>query len=472
MTVRSPHETSRNEGRQPRLLVVGDVLLDRDVLGTVERLCPDAVAPVLDERTVIERPGGAGLVAGIAARAGAQVTLVCALAEDPAAKRLRSLLEDAGVHVVACVDSGSTAEKTRLRAGNQSLARVDRGASGVIGALPVAAEALVSEADAVVAADYGRRVLATDSVRGIVARAVRAGVPTLWDPHVRGAAPVRGLTLVVPNEREAAALSPTIVDAADEASATSSLAVSASRARCLRRIWQCHGVAVTLGERGAVVAIGDGVPLAVPLARATRSSDTCGAGDAFAVEAALCLANGAGVSGAVASAVASAAAFVQAGGASGLVDENSHAEEQGSESGRTVVAAGGCFDLLHAGHVAMLAAARSLGDRLVVLLNSDESVRRLKGPGRPVQGAADRAAVLRALRWVDEVIVFDEDTPLRALRRLQPNVFVKGGDYTAGVLPEDAVMREWGGMVVTTPYIAGRSTTGLIESVERSSHGR
>jgi rfaE bifunctional protein nucleotidyltransferase chain/domain len=130
-------------------------------------------------------------------------------------------------------------------------------------------------------------------------------------------------------------------------------------------------------------------------------------------------------------------------------------------AGGTVVAAGGCFDLLHAGHVSLLQAARSLGDCLIVCLNSDESVRRLKGEGRPLNPAADRVSVLSALHCVDAVLVFGEDTPSAALQRLRPDVWVKGGDYEGQVLPEAALLSTWGGQAVTVPYLAGRSTTQL-----------
>ncbi|MEA2287127.1 MAG: D-beta-D-heptose 7-phosphate kinase / D-beta-D-heptose 1-phosphate adenosyltransferase, partial [Solirubrobacteraceae bacterium] len=132
-------------------------------------------------------------------------------------------------------------------------------------------------------------------------------------------------------------------------------------------------------------------------------------------------------------------------------------------AGGTVVATGGCFDLLHPGHIATLQAARSLGDCLIVCMNSDASVRRLKGPGRPVVGAQDRAAVLRALRCVDGVIVFDEDTPEQALDRLRPHVWAKGGDYAGRDLPEAAVLRRWGGQPVVLPFVDGKSSTRLIE---------
>jgi rfaE bifunctional protein nucleotidyltransferase chain/domain len=132
------------------------------------------------------------------------------------------------------------------------------------------------------------------------------------------------------------------------------------------------------------------------------------------------------------------------------------------------VATSGCFDIVHAGHLASLRAARSLGSRLVVCVNSDASVRRLKGPGRPVLPEADRAALLRELACVDDVVVFDEDTPVRVLERLRPDVFVKGGDYSAGELPEAAAIAAWGGRAVVVPYVEGRSTTRIVEEVRRA----
>jgi rfaE bifunctional protein nucleotidyltransferase chain/domain len=211
-------------------------------------------------------------------------------------------------------------------------------------------------------------------------------------------------------------------------------------------------VAVTVGARGAVLADGDAAPRLVPAEPA--AGDPCGAGDRFASAAAAALAGGDGAAEAVRRAVDAASRFVAAGGA-------------GRHPAATrTVATGGCFDLLHAGHVATLHAARALGDRLVVLLNSDASVRRLKGPGRPVLDELERAAMLRALRCVDEVIVFDEDTPEAALARLAPDVWVKGADYDADALPEAAVVRALGGEVATVPYVAGRSTTRLIREVE------
>ncbi len=422
-----------------RLVVVGDLLLDRDVVGTVTRLCPDAPVPVLDEERTLERPGGAGLAAVLAARAGAQVTLVAALAADEGGRTLRRLVEAEGVELVDLGAGGSTPEKVRVRAAGQSLLRIDRGEHAVPGPLPDGVGTLVAAADAVLVSDYGRVLTSHSPLRAALGPRRRGGRPLVWDPHPRGAAPVPGATLVTPNRAECGALDP---------------APTADGARRLRARWEVGAVAVTLGEDGALLVTGDGAPLVVPVTRRVRGADPCGAGDAFAAAAALALGAGAGLSSAVESAVREAAAFVAAGGATGLAAE---------PDGPVLVATGGCFDLLHAGHVATLRRARGLGDRLVVLLNGDGSVRRLKGPGRPVQRQEDRAAVLRSLSCVDEVVTFDDDTPVEALRRLRPQVFVKGGDYSSSELPETAVMAEWGGTVVTVPYLEGRSTTGILE---------
>jgi rfaE bifunctional protein nucleotidyltransferase chain/domain len=205
-------------------------------------------------------------------------------------------------------------------------------------------------------------------------------------------------------------------------------------------------------------------------ARPAPGGDPCGAGDRFASYAACALADGASLTDAVLGAVAAASRFVAAGGAVALDAEVPASETDPVDlahavraSGGTVVATGGCFDLLHPGHIRTLEAARSLGDCLVVCLNSDASVARLKGPGRPVLGVEDRAAVLRALRCVDGVLVFDEDTPGAALERLRPDVWAKGADYAELELPEAAVLSRWGGEVVLLPFVDGKSTTRIIE---------
>jgi rfaE bifunctional protein nucleotidyltransferase chain/domain/rfaE bifunctional protein kinase chain/domain len=470
------------------LVVVGDALLDRDLDGRAERLAPDAPVPVVDDPAERRRPGGAALAATLAASFdGREVVLVTALAGDEAGSALRRLLELAGVEVADLGLAGQTPEKIRVRADGRALLRLDRATRpGTVGPLNRAGRRALEGAPAVLVADYGRGVAAEPRVRATLA-ALPARRPLVWDPHPRGPAPVPGARLATPNRAEAASFAAQVPG--------TGLAAVAARARRLAERWAAAGVAVTLGPGGALLVEGAGAPLVVP-APATVGGDPCGAGDRFAVTAAGLLGDGALPSEAVAGAVAAAAAFVAAGGAATVrldpavpappgVPGTPASPPAGGDpleraldltaavraSGGTVVATGGCFDLLHAGHVATLRSARALGDCLVVCLNSDDSVRRLKGPERPLVRQADRAAVLEALGCVDAVVPFDERTPEAVLRRLRPDVFAKGGDYALADLPESALLASWGGQAVVLPYLEGRSSTQLMkEVVRRDSH--
>ncbi|WP_176732017.1 PfkB family carbohydrate kinase [Micromonospora rhizosphaerae] len=455
-------------------MVVGDALLDRDVTGTVSRVCPDAPVPVLDERSGIDRPGGAGLAALLAAAQGTEVALVTALADDAGGARLAELLTAAGVQLFPLHLPGATAEKIRLRSGGQTLLRLDRGGDPQPpGEPPQAALEVLAGARAILVSDYGRGLVRQPTLRAALAD---SSAPVVWDPHPRGPGAVAGARLTTPNLAELRQLT-------GDAGAGSPLSTATRAGHELRRRWRVGAVAVTMGADGAVLCHSGGTPLVVPPPSALdRVEDACGAGDRFAATAALTLGDGAPVAEAVGEAVAAASAYVAAGGAAGLHRERKRrpalapartAEGLVAEvraDGGTVVATGGCFDILHAGHVATLQAARRLGDCLVVCLNSDRSVRGLKGPERPVNPEADRARLLTALDCVDAVVVFDEPTPHRVLTRLRPDVWVKGGDYAGAggpELPEAELIHRWGGRVVTVPYLAGRSTTGTISAARR-----
>jgi D-beta-D-heptose 7-phosphate kinase / D-beta-D-heptose 1-phosphate adenosyltransferase len=449
------------------LVVVGDALLDRDVEGRVERLCPDAPVPVVDETDRRSRPGGAGLSAALAADDGHYVTLITALAADPAGRELAALLAEAGVSVIDLGLDGATPEKVRIRSGGRSMLRLDRGnPSGTVGPATDAARDALRPASAVLVSDYGRGVTGEGELRAALA-GLSSGTPIVWDPHPRGAWPVAGVRLATPNRAEAARFA--------AGTAGEDLSAETNRARELAARWRAAGVAVTLGAEGALLVEGDADPVTVP-APEVRGGDVCGAGDRFASRAAGLLAEGSSTAEAVAGAVLAASGFVAAGGAGnvsfgwyrekvrvGSTDDAERVVARVRRAGGTVVATGGCFDLLHAGHVHTLQAARSLGDCLVVCLNSDASVRRIKGSDRPLVPEEDRVAVLRALSCVDAVVLFDEDTPEAALERLRPDVFAKGGDYAVSELPEAKLLARWGGRAVILPYVAGRSTTRLIE---------
>jgi rfaE bifunctional protein nucleotidyltransferase chain/domain/rfaE bifunctional protein kinase chain/domain len=448
----------------PPLVVVGDALLDVDLVGTASRLTPDAPVPVVEDVETRERPGGAALVAVIAAGAsGREVVLVTPMASDDGAERLAALLAGR-VRLIPVPADGGTAVKRRVRVGHHSVVRIDSGDPVIrLHGMPAEAAAAIRAAGAVVVADYGRGTTAADDVREALGT---AHGPVVWDPHPRGADPVPVARLVTPNGAEAARVAAGVgVGVGGDG-----LAAVGARAEALIRHWGVGAVAVTLGARGALLSYGEGAPMIVPAVPVT-GGDPCGAGDSFAAAAALQLADGAVTGEAVAAAVAAASAFVGRGGAGAWDAVPNTVAAAGVDAlldgvraaGGTVVATGGCFDLLHAGHVATLRAARGLGDCLVVCINSDDSVRRLKGPSRPVVSAPDRARVLEALEFVDAVVVFDEDTPAEVLDRLRPDVWAKGGDYAGADLPETAVLRRWGGQAVVLPYLDGHSTTALVE---------
>jgi len=450
-----------------RLVVVGDTLLDSDVTGSVTRLCPDAPAPIVDLGEQVQRPGGAGLAALLAARAGQEVTLVTALGEDPPGRLLAELLA-AEVDLVPLPLRGSTVRKTRVRAAGQSLLRIDSGdGRAVDGPVGAGVRAALLGAGAVLVADYGRGVTSLGALRRALADQADR-VPLVWDPHPKGTAPVPGCRLVTPNESEATGF----------ASRPDGL----EAAVLLRRRWDCSAVAMTMGARGALVATPDGC-LAVPVPELDLAphADTCGAGDAFAAGATAALLETGSLTDAVRTAVGVASRFVASGGVGSIgarrgdgVALPQPAARPGSalelaasvrRRGGRVVATGGCFDVLHPGHLDLLRQARALGDCLVVCLNSDASVRRRKGPGRPIIPERDRVAMLEALEPVDAVAVFDEDTPAALLERLRPEVWVKGGDYTLGELPEAPLVGRHGGRTVLIPLSDGYSTTRLVQAM-------
>ncbi|MEU2040328.1 D-glycero-beta-D-manno-heptose 1-phosphate adenylyltransferase [Nocardia niwae] len=453
------------------LVVVGDSMLDVDIEGAADRLSPEAPVPVVDVEHRWTRPGGAGLAAALAARSVAEVSLVTAIADDHDGRVLTHLL-DQDARVVPMPLRGQTVRKTRVRAAGQSLLRLDTGdgtADG--GSVSTAVIRALRAAGAILVADYGRGVAAHPEIRSLLTELARS-VPVVWDPHPRGPAPTPGASLVSPNLKEARQFAPGYVEP-DEL------------AKVLRDEWAADSVVVTTGPNGAVLANGKRLTV-VPVPAEIRiaghvGSDTCGAGDRFASAATAALFDGSTVADAVSHAVHAAARFVAAGGAATLstCDGAAVAVEDTTEAcdafevaarvrarGGRLVATGGCFDLLHPGHVSLLRQARAMGDALVVCLNSDASVRRLKGPRRPIVTARDRARLLIALSSVDAVVVFDESSPSALLERLRPDVWVKGGDYAGVDLPEAAVIRGYGGQIALIPTVRGYSTTQLVAATQ------
>nr|WP_207944369.1 PfkB family carbohydrate kinase [Actinomadura rubrisoli] len=470
-------------GVRANLVVVGDAFLDHDHLGRVERVASDEPALVVAGGTTHKRPGGAALAAVLSARQGHAVTLVTALGRDAGGDRLRTLLDEARVEVVDLGLDGPTAVKTRIRAAGRTLMMLDEhdvcppvGREGET-ALAAARRVLMA-AGGVLVSDYGRGVAAHTDLRAALAEAARRS-PLVWDPHPRGAVPVPNTAVVTPNSREARGIA--------SLAGSDTLSDDVEAARAVGRAWGPVQVALTRHEHGAVLlADADLAPLVVPTrVAAGRKADPCGAGDFFAGHLAAMLAGGRLPSEAVASAVWAASAYVAGGGPrflddppdggspmAGLANAEPAAAARGAielaravrARGGTVVAAGGCFDLLHIGHVRLLEQARQLGDCLIVCLNSDDSLSRLKGPSRPIVPAAQRALMLEALASVDAVLVFEEDTPEAAIRALRPGIWVKGGDYSGMKIPEDELVGSLGGRTVVVPFVAGWSTSSLIES--------
>lgn len=484
-----------------RITVVGDVLLDVDLDGDATRLCPDAPVPVVDIAEVRRRAGGAGLVARMLARDGHRVTLVTVVSDDDASLELEEALT--GVRVVAGPSGARTPVKTRVRAGRHPVVRFDEDCGRP--EVPEATAGMlkaIEQSEAIVVADYGRGLAANPDIRSLLA-ALADDVPIVWDPHPAGAVPVPGIAVATPNLAEA-------TKAAGMAAETPA-EIAAAGTMLLDR-WQAKAVLVTLGERGGLLLGRDRLPRTIP-APPTAVSDPCGAGDRLAAGLAVHLAQGRGLQDAVELAIHEAADFLGAGGVASLPDrprllggdpvrgnpvrDNPAGGNPGGDdtvwrhsvwdgglgqdrdaaalarrvraNGGTVVATGGCFDLLHAGHARTLSAARKLGDCLIVCLNSDESVHRIKGEERPIVSQQDRAELLLALECVDAVMVFDEDTPEACLDELRPDIWVKGGDYRASKLPEASLIESWGGRCVTVPFHPARSTSILADALAKVS---
>lgn len=471
-----------------RILVLGDVMLDRFLYGDVDRISPEAPVPVVRLRRTSAMPGGAGNVARNISALGGQAVLVGLLGQDPAAAEFRALLAADPRITDATVASAArpTVCKTRLIAGTQQVVRLDdettRPADAVETAgLVAATEAALVGCHALILSDYAKGVLAADVVAAAIAAARARGIPVFADPKSDDFARYRGADCLTPNARELAraARLPAGTEAEVAAAARAVLAAAGIPA-----------LLCTRAEKGMTLVRADGSAESVP-AVAREVFDVSGAGDT--VIATLALAHAAGQPLAEAMRVANAAAGIvvgKLGTATVGADELAHAlrAEGGSAPdegalldhaaaarlvadwkahGLRVGFTNGCFDILHAGHVALLRAARRRCDRLVVALNTDASVARLKGPARPVNPLADRAAVIGALAAVDAVVGFGEDTPLELIRLLLPDVLIKGADYTRETVVGAAEVEAAGGEVALVELVPGRSTTGVIAKLRQ-----
>ncbi|MCY3021156.1 MAG: D-glycero-beta-D-manno-heptose 1-phosphate adenylyltransferase [Planctomycetota bacterium] len=476
------------EGRS--VLVVGDGMLDGYLYGTAARLSPEAPVQVVQVEREEYLLGGAANVAKCLVALGAKVSLCCVVGTDAHGQQFVDEAQSLGIdtRLVFRDPARPTTVKTRIVAGRQHMLRVDREsrtplAEKLLSGIAAAVRAAAAGADAVLLSDYAKGVL-DESVCAAAIRAAGAK-PVLADPKGNHWEHYAHATVLKPNWREAAAFL-----AAREPNGPSLSPQTGDRdveqaAHRLRQALGVRNVLVTRGAQGVSLACADGASVSFP-SRATEVQDEAGAGDVVAAAACLALAAGADVRTAAWLGNVAAGAKVAKFGTHTVSDyeilealgerfpqseRKLLTKAQAAELAATLRAAGkkvvftnGCFDILHLGHGTLLEKARQLGDALIVGVNTDASVRRLKGPDRPVNPEGDRARLLTYMGCVDAVVFFDDDTPIGLIKAVKPDVICKGGDYRGKeeVVGWDLV-ESFGGRVVLIDHVAGRSTSKVIE---------
>ncbi len=468
-----------------RVLVIGDVMLDRFVYGTVERISPEGPIPILRIERDKAMLGGAGNVLRNVCALGAEAIFLSVVGDDPAGRDIRALFAEVGQAEPRFVTEPgrTTSIKERYIAGGQQLLRADR--ETVAGLSEATARALVggaltavSEAATLVLSDYGKGVLEPRTLSVIIDQARDAGLSIVVDPKGQDYGVYRGAHVVTPNRRELQAATGLPVASDQEIESA-----------CRALIERCgiSAVLATRSEQGMTLASEDGGVWHLP-AETREVFDVSGAGDTVvavlgaALAAGMDLEQGARLAnvaaGIVVAKVGTAVAYPGellhslhstdlAAAESKVLGGDSLIEtlERWRQSGYTVGFTNGCFDLLHPGHISLLNQARAACDRLVVGLNSDASVKRLKGTDRPVQTEASRAAVLASIGNVDAVAIFGEDTPMRLIETIRPDVLVKGADYSLDQVVGGDLVTSYGGRVLLAELVQGQSTTGTIKKL-------
>ncbi|HZV98198.1 MAG TPA: bifunctional D-glycero-beta-D-manno-heptose-7-phosphate kinase/D-glycero-beta-D-manno-heptose 1-phosphate adenylyltransferase HldE [Methylophilaceae bacterium] len=467
-------------------LVIGDLMLDRYLIGEVERISPEAPVPIVLLHDQHERAGGAANVAANLAKLGIPTRIAGCIGDDNEGRLLLAIIDDIGIATDAVVKSEHrpTVTKTRILGGHQQqMMRLDQESRKAFSdaenqQLQEQLSAQLAERPAVVIlSDYAKGVLSTAVCQNIIQQARQLGIPVLADPKGRDYSKYQGATALTPNKRETAEAcgasthdNPTLLSAAAK----------------LRDMLSLDFLAVTRGEEG-ISLIDSGETLHIP-ATAKQVFDVSGAGDTVIATLAAGLIHGLNHQEALQLANIAAGIVVGKVGTVPVTREellhelvSQDTAEQADKvcdlenlllkvvrwraHGERIVFTNGCFDLLHAGHVTYLEAAKKAGDRLILGLNTDRSVSALKGPTRPVIHEADRARVLAALEAVDAVILFDEDTPLNLIHAIKPDVIVKGNDYTEDQVVGCKDVKSWGGKVALIPIVPGRSTSRIIEKL-------
>jgi len=472
---------------EARVAVVGDVILDHFHYGSVERISPEAPVPVLRLEREDTMLGGAGNVVRNLKALGANPRFATVVGEDTDGREIARLLAREGIADAAMIDGGGrrTSAKSRFMAAGQQVLRTDRETVFPIGPeierrFIAAALAAVDDVDVVVISDYRKGVLSDAVIRAVIAAAGKASKVVVVDPKGTDYERYRGADLITPNRRELFEATGMAVDDDD------AIAIAC------RHLIDTYGFGAVLATRsgdGMTLLGADGVVNQLK-AEAREVFDVSGAGDTVIATVAAALGAGATLEDAARLAnVAAGIVVAKIGTAVAFADDVvqalhhqdlSSAEakvmalkpaldriDQWRRSGMTVGFTNGCFDLLHPGHVTLLAKAREASGRLVVGLNSDASVRRIKGPGRPIQSEAARATVLASLASVDMVIVFSEDTPLALIEAIRPDVLVKGADYAIGDVVGGDIVTSYGGRVELIALEPGHSTTATIAKLAR-----
>ena len=467
-------------------LVVGDLIYDSFVYGAVERVSREAPVPILSERRRSAMLGGAGNLARNVASLGGKVRLVCVIGDDVEGQAAAQLAQEAcGDDAwLVCAPGRPTPSKIRYVSNNQQMFCVDRDPGGDIDdaaakSVLAAVTAALPGADVVILSDYGRGVLTRAVLSRIIAAARQAGVPVSVDPRGRDFTRYDGASVIKPNADELSVETglPVTTDAEAE------IALRALK----KRVPGVEALLVTRGAAGMCLLEGDGAA-SHHRSRARSVFDVSGAGDTALAALSLGLAARLPLKDAMALAdMAAGVAVAKAGTAVVTSEEILEDAAVGSDApdwrvlerseaaslcgqwradGLRVGFTNGCFDILHPGHLAVLRHAASVCDRLVVGLNSDASVQRLKGPERPVNDALTRAVMLASLEMVDRVVVFEEDTPQALIEALNPHVLIKGADYAVEDLPGAAFVKANGGEVVLAPLVPGVSTTRFVDKLK------
>ena len=451
-----------------KMLIAGDIMLDIYHFGKVSRISPEAPVPVfLEEGDVRMSPGGAANVAVNVAAIGIEADIFSVTGDDSISGDLTGILKDHGIDTkyIASVSDRSTTGKTRYIAqNNQQILRVDSEDTDDVDIKTVKRqldniEKRIDDYGLFLISDYKKGLLTEEITQSLINIAAKHSIPVFVDAKDKNISKYRNATLLKPNRKELKEITDLPVGTVDEVS-------QASKRLC--RDASVRYVLTTLGADGMILVDRDKVICSVK-STAREVFDVTGAGDTSIAYLAAEILFGNSMEDAVRTANIAAGIQVAKVGTSVVTPEEVRAAIEKSGMGKTVFT-NGCFDIIHAGHVKYLREARKLGDRLVVGLNSDESVRRLKGDSRPVNPLKDRIDVLSAFEFVDEVIPFEEDTPYELIKKVRPDILVKGGDYEIKDIVGADLVRSWGGEVRTIPFVEGKSTTAIIEKIGGTSN--